>query len=102
MKVLSSRPRSKATCTKTVPHSSKVQHLVIRELGGNRGPDTGKSLSAYWEISGFMLSWETPGVIYMVAFTREHGSRPGPEPLASDPKCVLDSLQGEEDRRKGG
>lgn len=36
------------------------------------------------------------------SFTREHGSRPGPEPLASDPKCVLDSLQEEEDGRKGG
>lgn len=31
----------------------------------------------------------------------EHGSRHGPEPLASDPKCVLDSSR-EEDGRKGG
>lgn len=36
------------------------------------------------------------------SFRWEHGSTPGPKPLASDPECVLDSPQEEEDRRKGG
>lgn len=36
------------------------------------------------------------------SFRWEHGSRPGPEPLASDPECVLDSPQKEEGGRKGG